>query len=116
MYSKNLIKGTLQPLILKLLEDNTRMYGYEMSQRVKEITKGKIELTEGALYPSLHKLEAEGIVKTEKEYIGKRVRKYYSLTTEGRLEVKLRVTELADFIAAISILLLPKKLPHGTTR
>ena len=38
------------------------MYGYEITQKVKELTKNKIQITEGALYPLLHKLEAEGIV------------------------------------------------------
>ena len=55
-------------------------------------------LTEGALYPALHKLEAEGMLKTETETIGKRVRKYYSLTPQGRNLVKERVSEFIDFI------------------
>lgn len=105
MYSNNLLKGTLQPIILKLLEENKRMYGYEISQRVKELTNGKIEITEGALYPALHKLEADGVLKTEKEFIGKRVRKYYMLTKDGNSEVKKRVNELADFISTINLLL-----------
>ncbi len=75
IYSSELIKGTLKTIILKLLKENKRMYGYEITQTVKELTGGKIQLTEGALYPSLHSLEAEGILVTETEYIGKRVRK-----------------------------------------
>ena len=55
MYSKNLIKGTLQTIVLKQLEENGRMYGYEITQKVKEISDHKIEITEGALYPTLHK-------------------------------------------------------------
>lgn len=102
MYSNELIKGTLKPIILKLLEDKERMYGYEITQRVKELSKGKIEFTEGALYPTLHKLEAEGILKTEKEYIGKRVRKYYSLTNSGQTSAAEKVKELSDFLTTIS--------------
>lgn len=108
MYSKELIKGTLKPIILKLLEDNDRMYGYEITQKVKELSKGKIEITEGALYPTLHKLEAEGVLKTEKEYIGKRVRKYYSLTTSGNSTATEKVNELSDFLETISVILQPK--------
>lgn len=108
MYSKDLIKGTLQPIILKLLEENKRMYGYEITQRVKELTKGKVEITEGALYPTLHKLEAEGILVTETEFIGKRVRKYYTLTIKGSSVVQERVNELTDFISTMSLLLTPK--------
>lgn len=105
MYSKSLIKGTLQPIILKLLKENNRMYGYEITQEVKELTLGKIEITEGALYPTLHKLEADGILNTEKEYIGKRVRKYYSLTDQGNSVVKERLAELSDFLTTMNILL-----------
>ncbi|WP_417602382.1 PadR family transcriptional regulator [Owenweeksia hongkongensis] len=105
MYSKNLIKGTLQPILLKLLEENGRMYGYEITQKVKELTDGKIEVTEGALYPTLHKLEAEGVLTTEKEYIGKRVRKYYTLTTSGNFVVTQKVNELNDFMSTIGLIL-----------
>mgnify|MGYP000346365519 CR=1 FL=1 len=108
MYSKNLIKGTLQTIILKQLEDNGRMYGYEITQRVKELSDGKIEITEGALYPTLHKLEADGIVTTEKEFIGKRVRKYYTLTETGGTVATEKSTELNDFIATIARILQPK--------
>lgn len=105
MYSKELIKGTLQPIILKLLQDRGRMYGYQITQEVKQLTGGKIEITEGALYPLLHKLEAEGVVTTEKEYVGKRVRKYYTLTASGKSAVTLKVNELSDFLTTVRALL-----------
>jgi DNA-binding PadR family transcriptional regulator len=110
MYSKSLIQGTLQPILLKLLKENKRMYGYEITQKVKEITNGKIEITEGALYPTLHKLEADGILRTEDVFIGKRIRKYYLLTKSGNAIVNERVNELTDFISALSFLLKSKKL------
>ena len=105
MYSTSMIKGTLQPIILKLLKERKRMYGYEITQVVRDLTNGKVAITEGALYPALHKLEAEGVLKTEKEYIGKRVRKYYSLTRSGNSIVAERVNELADFISSMSLIL-----------
>lgn len=108
MYSKDLIKGTLKPIILSLLAENGRMYGYEMTQMVRERTDGRIEITEGALYPLLHKLEADGVVSTEKEFIGKRVRKYYSLTSSGKSLVSETVNELTDFIDTLSGLLRSK--------
>jgi PadR family transcriptional regulator, regulatory protein PadR len=98
MHSPELLKGTLQTIVLKVLKDHGRMYGYEITQRVKELSEGRILLTEGALYPALHKLEADGLLKTETVMMGKRVRKYYTLTTEGRSFVKERVAEFIDFI------------------
>ena len=108
MYSKDLIKGTLKPIILKLLEDNGRMYGYQITQEVKVLSGGKIEITEGALYPLLHKLESEKIVKVEKEAIGKRVRKYYCLSSDGKAVSQEKVEELNDFIKTIGKLLKTK--------
>jgi PadR family transcriptional regulator, regulatory protein PadR len=105
MYSSELIKGTLKTIVLKLLEDNKRMYGYEISSKVKELTSEKIILTEGALYPTLHSLEAEGLVTTETEFIGKRVRKYYSLSKKGKTTSKERVNEFTDFINTMKFLL-----------
>ncbi|CAG5087855.1 hypothetical protein CRYO30217_03600 [Parvicella tangerina] len=105
MYSSELIKGTLKTIVLNLLKEQGRMYGYEITQRVKELTDEKIQITEGALYPTLHSLEKQGQLKTEKEYIGKRVRKYYSLTEEGKVMADERVNEFADFINTMKFLL-----------
>jgi PadR family transcriptional regulator, regulatory protein PadR len=102
MHSPELLKGTLQTILLKVLKDHGKMYGYEITQRVKELSESQLLLTEGALYPALHKLEAEGILETETVMIGKRVRKYYSLTSAGRLLAKDRVKELVDFIKTMS--------------
>lgn len=98
MHSPELLKGTLQTIVLKVLKDHGKMYGYEITQRVKELSDDRILLTEGALYPTLHKLEAEGLLKTEVVNIGKRMRKYYALTAPGKAEAKERVTEFVDFI------------------
>jgi PadR family transcriptional regulator, regulatory protein PadR len=81
------------------------MYGYEITQKVKELTGSKIQITEGALYPTLHALEAEGTLFTETVNIGKRVRKYYSLTNEGKSKATEKVNEFADFIDTMKFLL-----------
>ena len=81
------------------------MYGYEITQKVKDLTGNKIQITEGALYPTLHALEADGILITETEYIGKRVRKYYSLSKEGKAKSKEKVNEFADFMNTMKFLL-----------
>lgn len=81
------------------------MYGYEITQRVKELTAEKIQITEGALYPTLHALEVDGLVTTEIEYIGKRVRKYYSLSPTGKTKAQEKVSEFTDFVNTMKILL-----------
>ncbi len=105
IFSTELLKGTLKTIVLKLLADNNKMYGYEITQKVKELTKDKIQITEGALYPTLHALEAEGLLTTEVEYMGKRVRKYYSLSVTGKTRSKEKINELAEFIETMTFLL-----------
>jgi PadR family transcriptional regulator PadR len=105
MSSNPMLKGTLQTIILKLLEDNNRMYGYEITQKVKEITAGEIMLTEGALYPALHKLEADGMLETFTEVVDSRVRKYYRLTEQGGKEVTSKLSEAQAFIDQLQLLL-----------
>lgn len=105
MSSNPMLKGTLQTIILKLLEDNDRMYGYEITQKVKELTAGEIMLTEGALYPALHKLEADGMLETFTEVVDNRVRKYYRLTEQGGKEVTSKLSEAQAFIEQLQLLL-----------
>lgn len=92
-------------IVLKVLKDHGKMYGYEIAQRVKELSDGDILLTEGALYPALHKLEADGLLKTEVVNIGKRIRKYYLLTSPGKVEAKERVAEFVNFIQTMGSVL-----------
>ena len=114
MYSKEIVKGTLKPIILKLLKENDRMYGYEITQSVKELTDDKIKITEGALYPLLHKLESEGAVTTELVSIGKRVRKYYKLTDQGLELTQKLVAEFVDFMSTMKHIFEPSpSASHG---
>ncbi len=105
IFSSELIKGTLKTIVLKMLADNGRMYGYELTQKVKEQTADRIQLTEGALYPTLHALEQEGLVTTQLEYMGKRVRKYYSLSPSGQTRATEKVSEFAEFVNTMKLLL-----------
>lgn len=105
IYSSELIKGTLKTIVLQQLKQNGKMYGYEITQKVKEMSKDKISITEGALYPTLHSLEADGLVQTETEFIGKRVRKYYRLTPTGENKVLEKVNEFAEFMNTMKFLL-----------
>jgi PadR family transcriptional regulator, regulatory protein PadR len=105
MHSPELLKGTLQTIVLKVLKDHGKMYGYEITQRVKELSDGHLLLTEGALYPALHKLEADGLLKTEVVNIGRRIRKYYVLTSPGKVQAKERVTEFVNFIQTMGSVL-----------
>ena len=98
---KELLKGTIGPILLRLLDEHGKMYGYEITAKVKELTQGKIQMKEGSLYPALHKMEADGFIVSEEVFIGKRVRRYYHLTSPGKKEAKASVDELVDFLKTI---------------
>ncbi|MBL7842181.1 MAG: helix-turn-helix transcriptional regulator [Cyclobacteriaceae bacterium] len=108
MYSKELLKGTISTIVLKLLSEKERMYGYEISQRVKELSDGKIQLKDGSLYPALQKMTAEGLLSFKEEEVGGRVRKYYYITKHGRQEKTASVNELQDFIATLNKIVFPE--------
>lgn len=103
-------KGSLQPIILKLLKENDKMYGYEITQKIKILSNNTIEIKEGALYPTLHKLEAEGIISVESLKVGGRIRKYYKLTEDGKKEAIERLSLLAETLNQLQKILQPKTI------
>lgn len=103
--SSSMLKGSLQTILLKLLHENGKMYGYEITQKVRELTRGDIKLTEGAIYPSLHKLVAEGLLVTHTETFENRIRKYYTLTAAGEAELREKLKEAESFIGNLQVLL-----------
>ena len=108
MISSELLKGSLKTIVLKLLKENGRMYGYEITRKVEDLTEGKIKLTYGALYPVLHKLESEGVLITESENFNNRIRIYYSLTPKGDSVVAEKLKELSEYIESLQRIVEPK--------
>jgi len=110
MISTDLLKGSLKTIILKTLEENGPMYGYQITRKVEEQSAGKIVLTFGALYPVLHKLESEGVLITTKELYNNRVRIYYKLTPRGHSIVEDKIRELNEFIESLQSIVKPNPL------
>lgn len=88
-YEKQIKKGVLEILVLKLLEDNEK-YGYQLISELKERSGDMFTLKEGTLYPILYRLEDDGLVESRwSEPKGKEIsRKYYQITSKGRQELK----------------------------
>jgi DNA-binding PadR family transcriptional regulator len=108
MIPADLIKGSVKTIVLKLLKENGRMYGYEITRKVEELTAGKIKLTYGALYPVLHKLESEGVLVTESENFNNRIRIYYLLTPHGHSVVTEKIRELKEYIESLQSIIDPQ--------
>lgn len=84
------------------------MYGYQITREVEKITSGDLIVTEGALYPTLHKLEAKGLLSVEIKKVNNRPRKYYFLTENGKKETVQLLREMNTFIQNMNILIKPK--------
>ena len=106
--NRSLLRGSLETIVIKLLSDNNEMYGYEISQKVKDLTSDEFRITEGALYPTLHKLEGKGILECNTRSIGNRFRKYYSLTEVGESELATMLQDMEDYIKNMRLILNPQ--------
>jgi PadR family transcriptional regulator PadR len=93
---KQLLKGTTKTLVLQLLSKKS-MHGYELSVQLKTLSSGKIEVTEGTIYPMLHALEADGAITSKVLEQGKRTRKVYEITEEGKKLLKTKTREWQEF-------------------
>jgi len=88
MISKALVAASTKSIILSILFGGEN-YGYQIIQKVKEISGGSLEWSDGMLYPVLHRLEKEGLVMSQWKISDEgRYRKYYSLTDLGRKELE----------------------------
>jgi DNA-binding PadR family transcriptional regulator len=111
MFSKELLKGTLSAIILKLLAENGKMYGYEIARHVREQSGNKILIKDGSLYPSLQKLTEDGLLSFKEEMVAGRVRKYYHLTANGKKQAAVYLSELEDFLKTITQVVFTKSKP-----
>lgn len=84
----DLLQGTLDMLILKAVSLGP-MHGYGILLRIEQISKNRLEIQQGSLYPALYRLEHQGLLASEwGESENKRSAKYYSLTTSGKRQLK----------------------------
>jgi DNA-binding PadR family transcriptional regulator len=97
MLTKDLVAASSKPLLLSILAGG-ESYGYEIIQKVRELSGGQIEWSDGMLYPVLHRLERDGLIESEwKEADTGRERKYYFISSDGRKALK---TERQQWLAA----------------
>jgi PadR family transcriptional regulator PadR len=98
----DLVQGTLGLLILKILALES-LNGWAISLRLKQVSGDVLQVSDGSLYPALHKLEQEGWIKAEwKPSENNRRAKYYALTRRGRQELEREAANWRRLSAAIS--------------
>ena len=98
----DLVQGTLDLLILKILALEP-LHGWAIGQRLKQVSGEVLQVSDGSLYPALHKLEQEGWITAEwKPSENNRRAKFYSLTRLGRKELEKEAANWNRLSAAIS--------------
>lgn len=102
MIDKSLLTGSTSMLILKLIEEQD-MYGYEMIEELSKRSDNTFLLKAGTLYPLLHLLAEQGVIKTyDAAAENGRIRKYYGITNEGRSLLTKKQEEWETFSFAVN--------------
>ena len=97
----NLLQGTLDLLVLKALVFGPR-HGYQVARWVRDTTEGTLEVDDGALYTSLHRLEKRGLIAAEWGVAETNRRaKFYSLTRRGRKQMAAETQEWTQYVDAV---------------
>lgn len=98
----DLVQGTLDLLLLKLLALEP-LHGWAISQRLKQLSSDILQVSDGSLYPALHKLEQEGWIKAQWRTTenGRRA-KFYALTPLGRAKLRNEAASWARLSGAIT--------------
>jgi PadR family transcriptional regulator PadR len=97
----DLIQGTLDLLILKILALEP-LHGWAISRRLRQMSDDELQVSDGSLYPALHKLEQEGWIKAKwKPTENNRRAKFYSLTRPGRKQMEKETAEWKRLSGAI---------------
>ncbi len=106
----DLVQGTLDLLILKMLTLEP-MNGWDVGQRLRELSSDELQVSDGSLYPALHKLEQQGWVTSQWRRSGNNRRaKFYSLTRTGRTQLTLEAKNWDRLATAITAVV---KLQEG---
>ena len=103
----DLVQGTLDLLVLKMLALEP-MNGWAIGQRLKQLSSDILQVSDGSLYPALHKLEQKGWVAAEwRASENNRRAKYYSITPKGRKQLRAEVASWKHYVATVTGVLEP---------
>lgn len=98
-------KGVLELLLLKIISEGD-CYGYQISQTMKKLSNGIIVVAEGSMYTTLAKLEGKGYISNYKRRVGDRPERiYYHLEELGKNEFVKMLTDYAEFVDAVKVVL-----------
>jgi transcriptional regulator len=101
----DLLQGTLDLLVLKTLQSGPT-HGWDIAQRIQQVSRDVLKVNQGSLYPALHRLEAQGLVASEwGDSENNRRAKFYKLTPSGRKQLATETDSWERFAGAVSLIL-----------
>ena len=114
-FSAELMRGSLDLMVLSVLMQEPQ-YGYSMQQKLRDATKGRVPLPAGTLYPLLHRLEAEKLIRSRWDHTTGRRRKWYEITKSGRARLGTQAVQWRAYAECIHALLnaVPELRPAAT--
>jgi DNA-binding PadR family transcriptional regulator len=102
--SSELLRGSLDLMILSVLADGAT-YGYSIQKRLAEASNDAVQLQAGTLYPLLHRLESDKLIRSRWERSTGRPRKWYELTAAGNRRLHQQASEWHSYVACLKQLL-----------
>ena len=106
-YSRELLKGSTDSLLLFLLSKQP-MYGYQIIKELEKKSKGYFQFKEGTLYPALHRLEREGLIKGNWQKLPSgQERRYYYIQEKGQQVLSEKMTIWSNFAKAVNAVIQP---------
>ena len=101
----DLLQGTLDLLVLKTLQPGPA-HGWDIAQRIRQVSRDVLRVNQGSLYPALHRLEAQGSISSEwGASDNNRRAKFYKLTAAGRRQLAAETETWERFSEAIGLIL-----------
>ena len=95
-FERDLLRGSLGLMVLSVLAEEPQ-YGYSIQKRLSTASLGKVKLPAGTLYPLLHRLESDKLIKSKWDESTGRRRKWYELTAKGKKRLKSQANQWQQY-------------------
>ncbi len=105
-FGPDLLRGSLDLMVLSVLAHGST-YGYDLQQKLLAASNELVQLQAGTLYPLLHRLEADKLIRSRWEASTGRKRKWYEITAAGKQRLKTQTAEWDRYVACIQSMLAP---------
>ena len=109
-YTPDLIRGNTESLLLSLIEKLDGAYGYKLIKEIESTSRGLLQFKEGTIYPTLRKLESEGLIASDWQTLPTGHKKrFYVITQKGKEALEKKIAAWQEFSSAMNLILNPNR-------